>query len=135
MARVRIRRNFKFVDLLDDIAPTERDMRKAGEQLAVKIENRTLRGLDENNREFIELAEPKYGSTRADLHDTGKMFEDFGVVEASRKRFVLGFRSKRAEQIAGFHQHGTSKMPARPFLGVPRRWVTDIFRALIRRRR
>jgi hypothetical protein len=135
MARIRIRKNFTFADLLDDVTPTEREMRKAGEELAVKIENRTLRGRDENNQPFAPLAQPKYGSDRSTLHDTSRMFEDFGVVEASRKRFVLGFRSRRSERIAEYHQHGTRRMPARPFLGVPARWVTDLVRALVRRRR
>ena len=135
MARIVVRKNFRFENALKDLTPTERDMRRAGEELAVKIENRTLSGRDENNQPFAPLAQPKYGKDKADLHDTGQMFGDFGVVKATTKSVGLGFRTRRSERIADYHQAGTRNMPARPFLGVTDRWVADIMRRLFRRRR
>jgi hypothetical protein len=135
MGRIKVRRNFSFVKALDDVLPTERDWLGVGEKLTVQIENQTLSGVDENGQPFAPLAQPKYGSDRADLHDTGRMFADFGVVRVSRKGFALGFRSKRSADIAGFHQEGTSRMPARPFLTPNPRWIVDMLRRLIRRRR
>ncbi len=50
MARVSVKRNFHFTDILAEVTPTASEMREAGEALAVKIENRTLSGVDENGR-------------------------------------------------------------------------------------
>ena len=129
MARVRVTRNFKFTELLDDIAPTEPLMRQAGEELAVKIENRTLAGRDENDRPFPlrTTGGPRGPSSRV------AMFKDFGVTSATRRGFTLGFRSRRSERIAEYYLHAMpSRMPARAFCAVPARWVRDIIRRLRR---
>lgn len=137
MARMTVKRNFSFAKVLDDLQPSEADMREAGEQLAVKIENRTLAGLDEDGRRFAPYARGrrKFGKRAVDLHDTGRMFQDFGVVKATRRMFALGFRSRRSERIADWLSSGTSRMPARRFLGVPASWIDDLIRTLKRQLR
>jgi hypothetical protein len=127
--KLTVRRNFKFANIVDGLID-ESAMREAGNELATKIKERTLRGLDEDGRRF----EPTESGAPADLHASGRLLDDLGVVEASNRRVVVGFRTERSRRIAGYLQHGTSNMPARPFLGVPARWAVDILRRLVQRR-
>ena len=75
-------------------------MRQAGEELAVKIENRTLAGRDEN-----DALPPWHNRRTARTFSRVAMFKDFGVTSATRRGFTLGFRSRRSERIAEYHQH------------------------------
>ncbi len=90
-----------------DVA-TESIMREEGERLVLNIENRTLSCFDENRREFrTVLAQLPQGelwrvSGKPDPHRTWEMFADFGVTQASKRGFRLGFRPRRSEQIAGY---------------------------------
>ena len=140
MARFTVRRNFKFADILKDVSPTEAYMRKLGEQLAVRIENRTLAGLDEDGKPFAPYspeyqARKKYGRSTVDLHLASEMFKDFGVVSATSKRVALGFRTERSERLAAYHEAGAGHLPVRKFLGVPAAWVRELLGPLGRRLR
>jgi hypothetical protein len=134
MARVRVRSNFKFADITKQAA-TASTMREEGERLAVEIENRTLSGVDEDRRKFAPYSpeyqrREKFGSSTVDLHRTGRMFSDFGVVKANRNGFSLGFRTSKSDQIASYHDEGTKNMPQRKFIGVPASWVTALLRRI-----
>jgi len=84
MARIKVSRNFRVGDLVKYALPTTSDMRAAGEQLAVKIENRTLSGKDEDGRKFAPCADSTGKSGPVTFHDTSRMFADFGVIKATR---------------------------------------------------
>lgn len=118
--RIRIRRNFRFKDI--KTSPGRYAMQQVGTILAARTVARTRRGLDENNQSFAPYAD---GSSPVTLLDTGQMLRDYGPVEVTDKRVVLGFRTSRSEEIAVYHDRGTRRMPARPFLGVPRAWVQE----------
>jgi hypothetical protein len=141
MSKFKVTRNFRFADILKDVEPTESDMRRAGEDLADQIRERTTQGLDEDRRKFAPYAastlarSAKRSNTRGpivDLSDTGQMMADLGVVRASRKGFGLGFRTRRSEKLADFHTSGAGRLPVRRFLGIPQSWINDLIRRLKR---
>ena len=148
MARLRVRRNFRFSDLIDQRGSAD-VMREAGLRLAVKIENRTMSGLDERGRRFAPYS-PAYrkgvkrgGVVRfasksigpVDLHLTGQMFRDFDVVQVTAKSVGLGFRGSESGKKADWHESGAGRLPVRKFLGVPDVWVADLVQFISRKLR
>jgi hypothetical protein len=127
MARVRVRRNFTFTDALRDEMPTEAAMRLEGQQIAADIKRRTASRLDEDGKPFT----PKADGTPATL---GGLLDDLAVTEVTRNRVRVGFRTEDAEELGRFHQEGTRRMPARPFLGLSARQIDGVVRRLFRRR-
>lgn len=129
MGRIRFGRNFKFRDVTKAIG-NDRMMREAGEMLAMRIENRTLSGVDENRRSFIPYTDAyarRKGERTVTLHGPqSRMFRDFGVVEVGPKRFGLGFRTRLSELKGLVHDQGLGTQPKRPWAGVPAAWVTEL---------
>jgi len=130
MARMRLTRNFKFVDLIK-IDGGSSVLREAGERLAVKVENRTMSGIDEDGRSFAPYS-PAYAkrklSRTVNLHGEPRpqMFADFGTTRATATGFTIGFRSAESQKKALIHQTGAGSMPERRFMGVPANWIADI---------
>jgi hypothetical protein len=134
---IKVKPTRAFTEAFEDLMPTAATMRAAGEELSVKIVNRTLDGVSETGAPFAPYAHgrSKFGRTTPDLHQSGAMLSDLKVVEATKRRFRLGFASARARKLAALHTTGTVNMPARPFLGVDPRWIDDVVRKVFRRGR
>ena len=60
------------------------------------------------------------------------MFADFGVVQVSRNGLKLGFRTNRSATLAEYHETGAGRLPVRRFLGVPKSWIAELVKRLIR---
>src|SRR5207244_1054105 len=101
MARAKVSRNFKFVSL-SVLEGAEAEMRAAGVQLSVDLENRALSGRDENGRAFAPYAagtvRDKHGDRTVTLHRTSRMFGDFGVLQVTARGFGLGFKTDESLQ-------------------------------------
>jgi hypothetical protein len=148
MARIKVSRNFKVEDLVRDLQPTESELRREGEALVDRVKQRTLSGRDENNRAFEPYAPATVAGhgqrrgrggrfvskTLVTLKDTGEMLDDLQVVKVTRKGFGLGFRTKRSEKLAEYHESGAGDLPVRKFLGIPNAWVDEMMAKLQRRR-
>lgn len=137
MATCRIRRNFHLRDIVKSPPVPPSLMRGQAEALVRNIKARTLSGSDDKGRRFAPLS-PAYTKVKARTHPgrpilvrTGEMLADFGVVAATSTRAAIGFLSDRSRRIAGYHQSGTRRMPARPFQRVPEEWARA-FRQAIR---
>lgn len=132
MAKVRLTRNFSFADML--VRPDAAEMRQMGTDLRDRIEDRTLRGEDENGQPFKPYKGGSYkGKIVPNLHDSGRMFQDFQVIEAEPGKMTLGFVTRQSEDVARYHMEGTGSLWPRRFLGVPETWIEDIRRWFLRR--
>jgi len=128
MARVRVKSNFRMSELGRDLI-REPDMRKAADEVIDKIKARTLAGTDETGRAFA----PTATGAPADLRETGQLLADLAVLEATKHKVRVGFRTERSARVASYLQNGTSRMKARPFIGLPARWVDAFVARVIRR--
>jgi hypothetical protein len=124
--KIRVRKNFTSRDLMRDISVSPRTMREAGEQVAADIKQRTEQGRDAEGRAFARGAtgEP------VDLRATGQMLDDLVVTEVDAHRVRVGFRTERSAKLAELHEHGTSRMPARPFMRASAAAVARVVRLL-----
>ncbi len=104
-------------------------MRKIAGDLTYRIQQRTLSGRDEDNRAFAPYAAdgPKSGQ-RVTLEDTGAMLGEMGPTHVTATSTRVGWTDADLEEIAGYHQRGTKKMPRRSFIGVPLAWVREAVR-------
>lgn len=118
--------------------PGRTAMARIGVDLAIKVENRTERGLDEQNRSFAPYRPStirEKGSSRVNLrgaHGGSHLLDDLGPTRVTETSVRVGFSSPRNEEIAGYLTGGTSRMAARPFLDVPRQWIRDALRKFYR---
>ena len=98
-------------------------MRQVAEASAEMIRNRTRRGkgVKKSKGSEIDLAKKKNGK-KSTLTDTGQMLDSLVGRSAGESEAVVTILDKRKKgsniEISGFHQFGTSNMPARPFLNL-----------------
>ncbi len=126
-SRAKLTRNFSFVDILQ--RPSANEMRQLGTEIRDRIEDRTRRGLDEENRAFRPYKGGLYkGKAIPDLYDSGRMLNDLQVTKAEPGTVEIGFISTASEDVARFHMGGTRHLPPRRFLGIAAHWIEDIRR-------
>jgi hypothetical protein len=101
-------------------------MRRAGEQAANGIRERTRRGIDEDGRPFA----PGADGQRVDMSASGRMLNDLTVLEATNYSLKIGFKTDPSARIAALHDAGTSRMPSRRFLGLSAAMVDGLVRFL-----
>ncbi len=121
-----------FVDRLE--------MRKIGDSVALRIKNRTRRGLDQHRKRFTRYsaayaAQKGVARTAVDLKRTGVMQRGFGVRKATSRSVQLGPGSAPARAVR--HQAGIG-VPKREWMGFSaedRRFMKDQLRDIVRRRK
>lgn len=145
---IRLRGQIQAIRLLRPPTPTV--MRDAGRDLAVKIINRTFSGVDEDGKRFAPYS-PDYAAqknvspTNVTLLRSGEMLNGLDVVSYTDRHVTIGWRdptlrdraSYQENPSGGRHQSTVTGQfmkgrPARRFLGIPKGWVTDFKRYLIK---
>lgn len=133
---IKVRRTYYLRDIIASKPLPSSFMRAQGQALIARAKRRTLSELDDHNRQFKALS-PAYAKTKARTHPgrtilvrTGQMLDDWGLIAATGTMFRLGFTTDRSARIAGYHQRGTRRMPARRLLGIPNEWSRDIRMAI-----
>jgi len=121
------------------IVQSETNLRKIGDEIIEEIQEsteayrnpKTGRGYKKYSKEY---AKQKGVSRRqVDLRLTGRMMESLKA-KVKRKEGkgavsvdVTGARNKK---LAGYHQNGTDKMPARPFMFISKKTLSRIINKL-----
>jgi hypothetical protein len=132
MAKITIRRNFKFADM--KLTPGRETMREVGNHLVERTVRRTKSGRDEDGRPFVPYQSGRPGPV--DLHDTGQMLdEDYGIGHLTENEVGLGMATSRSAVIAEDHERGHGNLPVRRFLGIPLSWVREVKVIIMRRLR
>ena len=75
-------------------------------QITADIQNRTRKGLDVNNQQFIPYSKKnkkKYGK-RVDLTDTGRMLNDIGY-KAQDGYSEIQIKTNRSKRVASYNQN------------------------------
>lgn len=108
-------------------------MLEAGTWLATKVEHRAQSGKDEAGNKFTPYSEAyakekNVARNAVDLTRSGDMWRSWGVLWASARRVRIGFRSARMAQRARYNIE-----MGRPFLGIERRWLTELRTRLAKR--
>ena len=135
MARLRlVGKRISFIGMLGTSAEKRADLRAAGVEIAVKVQNRTQGGKDENNARFKPYT-PAYakqkgvGVTQVDLYRSGDMLNNLDVLEVTDHSVAVGFSDSAMKQRA---EHNEAR--GRKFLGVPASWIEAIKRSHLLRR-
>lgn len=111
-------------------------MKGIAEEMADVIVKRTKRSQVVKEPEGrISKMKQKADGAESTLTDTGQMLDSVIGRTAGRGRAVVTLKDSRKGggsniEIAGFHQFGTSKMPARPFLNLSKTEVDRLIKLL-----
>ena len=136
MARVVLRgtKRISFEGMLGTPAERRSDLRGAGVEIAVRVQNRTMDGRDEDNRKFTPYT-AKYAEWKGvrpsdvTLYLSGDMLNNLDVLDATSRSVAVGFRDRDLKDRA---KHNEAR--GRRFLGVPNSWLTDIKRYYLLKR-
>jgi hypothetical protein len=135
MARVTLKgQRVNFKGMLGTSAEKRSDLRAAGVEIAVKLQNRTQGGLDEGNRRFTPYSagyakQKGVSPNRVDLYRTGQMLNSLDVLDVTASSVVVGFTSPEMAERAEMNQQR-----GRRFLGIPMTWLEDLKRKYLLRR-
>lgn len=132
---VRVRRNFYLRDIIKSPPVPADFLRSQGNRLLAQVKQRTLATQDDRGSSFKPLS-PQYAKWKRARYPgkpilvrTGRMLGAL-VVRATSTMFKLEFDNPDAARIAGYHQRGTRKMPARRWQGIPDQWARDMRQAV-----
>jgi len=120
-------------EYLDDVKKRMKDLRPVWPRLhqslkAYMIANFTAQGLPSGGWKPLDA---EYGSWKVQnfpgapiLVQSGKLFQQ--VAKGPKLEGLMrGARFTFGGRVARFHQYGTEKMPARPILFAPERWIDE----------
>ena len=105
-----------------------RDYRRFLERLARKwtreIRTRTQSGRSVTGAPFKKYSPNTRKTGRVNLLETGSMQKNMRV-NVSKRRILISLPNSRDSRIARFHQFGTRRMPARPWLGLAAKQIRE----------